>query len=117
LKTGNLDFDARVPIPPSVFPSTYRSDAPTQDTTVTRVEGEVQLPPNSRVGREDTRFSREEVDINVRGNRPRRDQQQFQRDDVRIFEERDRRRNPEVELSREQYVRPSVFVSHARPLP
>jgi len=109
LKTGNLDFDARVPIPPSVFPSTYRSEASAQETTVTKVEGEVQLPNSSRVGREDTRFSKEEVDISYRDNRPRRDQQ-YQREDIRIREERDSR-YPEVELSREKYRAPAAYKS------
>ncbi|KIW76324.1 woronin body major protein [Fonsecaea pedrosoi CBS 271.37] len=106
-RAGNLDFDARVPIPISVFPSTYRSDASAQETTVTKVEGEVQLPgTSSRVGREDTRFSKEEVDISYRDNRPRRDQ--YQREDVRISEERDRR-YPEVELTREKYRGPTDY--------
>jgi len=106
LKTGNLDFDARVPIPISVFPSTYRSDASAQETTVTKVEGEVQLPnTSSRAGREDTRFSKEEVDISYRDNRPRRDHQ-YQREDIRIREERDGR-YPEVELTREKYRAPA----------
>ncbi|KIX09500.1 woronin body major protein [Rhinocladiella mackenziei CBS 650.93] len=112
-RVGNLDFDARVPIPISVFPSTYRSDASSEETTLTKVEGEVQLPPtSSRVGREDTRFSKEEVDITYRDSRPRRDQ--YQRDDVRIYEERDRERirdsrYPEVELTREKYRAPAEY--------
>ncbi|KIW89656.1 woronin body major protein [Cladophialophora bantiana CBS 173.52] len=106
-RAGNLDFDARVPIPISVFPSTYRSDASAEETTVTKVEGEVQLPrPSSRVGREDTRFSKQEVDISVRDSRPRRDQ--YQREDVRVYEERDRR-YPEVELTREKYRGPTDY--------
>jgi len=49
-----LDFDARVPIPFSVFPSSYRSDAAaSSSTTQVRVEEEVKLPSHtSRVGRE-----------------------------------------------------------------
>ncbi|KIX94988.1 woronin body major protein [Fonsecaea multimorphosa CBS 102226] len=107
-RAGNLDFDARVPIPISVFPSTYRSvDASAQETTVTKVEGEVQLPrTSSRVGREDTRFSKEEVDISYRDSRPRRDQ--YQREDVRVYEERDRR-YPEVDLTREKYRGPTDY--------
>ncbi|PSN59960.1 hypothetical protein BS50DRAFT_640402 [Corynespora cassiicola Philippines] len=49
----NLDFDARVPIPFSVFPSSYRSDAVTKESTKVQVEGEQQLPAQaSHVGRE-----------------------------------------------------------------
>ncbi|KAJ6164485.1 Nucleic acid-binding OB-fold [Penicillium chermesinum] len=70
--SANLDFDARVPIPFSVFPSSYRSDA-VSETTQTRVEGEVQLDRTSHVEREDTQaplpdprvFGKEEVDIRI----------------------------------------------------
>ncbi|KAJ5754604.1 hypothetical protein N7533_004147 [Penicillium manginii] len=80
LKSVNLDFDARVPIPFSVFPSSYRSDA-VSETTQTRVEGEVQLDRTSGVEREDTRISatlqdprvqgREEVEFRVKEEAPR----------------------------------------------
>ncbi|MCJ1299506.1 hypothetical protein MMC08_002298 [Hypocenomyce scalaris] len=123
-KVVNLDFDAKVPIPFSVFPSSYRSDAVTE-TTRTRVEGEVNLPPGApRVGREghETRFSSfsanlpgrrrgqtryEEEEINVREEdrtyRPRR------REDVTVYEEerpQQQDRFAEVELSRERYREP-----------
>ncbi|GLI81008.1 hypothetical protein PoHVEF18_009377 [Penicillium ochrochloron] len=74
VQSVNLDFDARVPIPFSVFPSSYRSDA-VSETTQTRVEGEVQLDTTSRVEREDTRasaplpdprvYGKEEVDFRI----------------------------------------------------
>lgn len=116
----NLDFDARVPIPFSVFPSSYRSDAATETTRV-RVEGEANLRSGgaSRVGREDhetryssfsaslpnrkerTRYEEEEVRVYEKDStrRPRR------REDVTTYEEEDRYRQerfPEVELSRER---------------
>ncbi|XMA08032.1 hypothetical protein WAI453_000823 [Rhynchosporium graminicola] len=48
----NLDFDARVPIPFSIFPSSYRSDD-VAATTQTHVEGEIKLPQQEqRIGRE-----------------------------------------------------------------
>ncbi|SLM34909.1 woronin body major protein [Lasallia pustulata] len=120
-KVVNLDFDGKVPIPFSVFPSSYRSDAAIE-TTRTRVEGEVNLPPGaSRVGREghETRYSSfsanlpgrrrdqtryEEEEINIREsdrtNRPRR------REDVTVYEEERPERFAEVELSRERYREP-----------
>ncbi|KAL2358903.1 woronin body major protein [Cryomyces antarcticus] len=54
---ANLDFDARVPIPFSVFPSSYRSDAVTESTEV-RVGATLPAQP-ARVGREghETRYS------------------------------------------------------------
>ncbi|KAJ5524776.1 hypothetical protein N7494_011426 [Penicillium frequentans] len=100
-KSVNLDFDARVPIPFSVFPSSYRSDA-VSETTQTRVEGEVQLDRTSHVEREDTRqaplpdprvYGKEEVDFRVQEERPA-----------------PRRYAADVELTRERYPsqQPSV---------
>ncbi|EQL31785.1 hypothetical protein BDFG_06004 [Blastomyces dermatitidis ATCC 26199] len=97
LRTVNLDFDARVPIPFSVFPSSYRSDA-VSETTHTRVEGEVNLTGASRVEREDTGYegqlpprTHQDVDIHIHSDR-------------RYHEEYPRTRYPEVELSRERQV-------------
>ncbi|PGH16281.1 woronin body major protein [Helicocarpus griseus UAMH5409] len=95
-RTVNLDFDARVPIPFSVFPSSYRSGA-VSETTHQRVEGEVKLAGASRVGREDTGYegppqshSHQEVDVHIHSDR-------------RPLEEYPRTRYPEVELTRERY--------------
>lgn len=111
-RTVNLDFDARVPIPFSVFPSTYRSDA-VSETTQTRVEAEVNFDSTSRAGREDTR--KEEVDVRIRTDE-RLPGRRFE--ETRVYEERpryqeerpryqeDRPRYPEVELTRERYREP-----------
>ncbi|GES64261.1 woronin body major protein [Aspergillus terreus] len=118
---ANLDFDARVPIPFSVFPSSYRSDA-VPETTLTateRVEGEVNLDRTSHVEREDTRtsarlpdprlYGKEEVDIHIeRDSRrplPQQDQQ-FAYSQERVQSAR----YPEVDLARERYREPSVRV-------
>ncbi|KAJ5263476.1 hypothetical protein N7478_011081 [Penicillium angulare] len=100
VKSVNLDFDARVPIPFSVFPSSYRSDA-VSETTQTRVEGEVQLDRTSHVEREDTRvptslpeprvYGKEEFDIRVQDDRA-----QPRRYDSRNYA-------AEVDLTRESY--------------
>ncbi|KAG9804053.1 hypothetical protein KCU68_g22422, partial [Aureobasidium melanogenum] len=52
-----LDFEARVPIPFSVFPSTYRSDTVTKSTEI-KVEEQVNLS-SSHGGREghETRYT------------------------------------------------------------
>ena len=116
-----LDFDARVPIPFSVFPSSYRSDAATETTRV-RVEGEAHLPSGApHVGREDTetryssfsaslpkgkdrtQYREEEVKVYEED----RDYRQRRSEDVTVYEEEDhyrQSRSPEVELSRERYV-------------
>ncbi|OQE19431.1 hypothetical protein PENSTE_c015G06389 [Penicillium steckii] len=117
-KSVNLDFDARVPIPFSVFPSSYRSDA-VSETTQTRVEGEVQLDRTSGVEREDTRVSaplpapgREKVEFQVKEEAPRHhfppqhSQQQFQQSQSRDYQQTqqfDQRYSAEVDLTRERY--------------
>jgi hypothetical protein len=80
-RAGKLDFDARVPIPISVFPSTYRNDATSEETTKTKVEGEVKL--EDRQGR-GGRVTKEKVDINIKDDRYR------DRDDYRVYEKTDR---------------------------
>ncbi|KAK5077307.1 hypothetical protein LTR64_005210 [Lithohypha guttulata] len=127
---GNLDFDARVPIPISVFPSTYRSDATSVETTTeTRVEGEVNQGANTqRVGREDTRFHRKEETVYA-GRGP--EEHPAVTDEFRVVEEQrvsdqqypsrfqerqysDRQfeqtgRFAEVDLSRERYQEPADY--------
>ncbi|KAJ6146678.1 hypothetical protein N7497_008660 [Penicillium chrysogenum] len=102
----NLDFDARVPIPFSVFPSSYRSDA-VSETTQTRVEGEVNFDRTSRVEREDTRGSaplpapvqgKQEVDTRSnRSNRSSTRSRHISTPNLRTTTP------PEVELTRERY--------------
>ncbi|EEA23860.1 Woronin body protein HexA, putative [Talaromyces marneffei ATCC 18224] len=115
-RTVNLDFEARVPIPFSVFPSSYRSDA-VSETTQTRVEEEVEINTTSRVGREDTVgaplpdprvYGKEEVDVRIRTD-DRRPHSRYE--ETRVYEERDRfydnkqSNYPQVELSRERNPR------------
>ncbi|KAL4799649.1 hypothetical protein BDV19DRAFT_376109 [Aspergillus venezuelensis] len=111
--SSNLDFDARVPIPFSVFPSSYRSDAVPETTLAAeRVEGEVQLDRTSHVEREDTRtsaplpdprvYGKEEVDLHFerRSERPER----HGADSFTVVDERvQENRYPEVDLARERF--------------
>ncbi|KAL4788664.1 hypothetical protein BJX76DRAFT_2853 [Aspergillus varians] len=129
-RTAILDFDARVPIPFSVFPSSYRSDAVPETTLAAeRVEGEVNLDRTSHVEREDTRtsaplpdpsvYGKEEVDLHFerRSDRPR--------DEFTVVDERrsDRRGGdqftfvnervqdssyPQVDLARDRYREPTA---------
>ncbi|KAF2179357.1 hypothetical protein K469DRAFT_596250, partial [Zopfia rhizophila CBS 207.26] len=86
----NLDFDARVPIPFSVFPSSYRSDAVTKESTQVKVEGEEKLPSKaSHVGREGHEEHYESFSATVPADR--RDTR-F-KEEVRVYEE-DRIRRP-----------------------
>ncbi|KAK7726699.1 hypothetical protein SLS57_003260 [Botryosphaeria dothidea] len=86
----NLDFEARVPIPFSVFPSSYRSDAVSAEQSQVKVEGEVHLSEKaSRVGREghEVRYSASEAAASAA---PSRKEQRFE-EEVRVYE-KDRRR-------------------------
>ncbi|KAL4925769.1 putative Woronin body protein HexA [Aspergillus undulatus] len=125
-RTANLDFDARVPIPFSVFPSSYRSDAVPETTLAAeRVEGEVNLDRTSHVEREDTRTSaplpdprvhgKEEVDLHFerRSERPeRRGADTFTVVDERVQESRypaaQDNRFPQVDLARERFREPTA---------
>ena len=120
LFTGNLDFDAKVPIPFSVFPSSYRSEEAGIDITRVKVEGEANLPSSaSRVEREghESRYSSYSATLPDRKGRTRyekedvrvseedRDRHPRHEEDVTIYRGEDRIRDnhaPEVELSRER---------------
>ncbi|RDL41689.1 uncharacterized protein BP5553_01668 [Venustampulla echinocandica] len=88
LKVVNLDFDARVPIPFSIFPSSYRNDA-VETTTQTHVEGEINLPQGQqRVGREGQYSSSSfSASLPHRGS-----EEQFRQEEVHITREEDRYR-------------------------
>ncbi|KAL9640116.1 MAG: hypothetical protein Q9164_000503 [Protoblastenia rupestris] len=79
----NLDYDARVPIPFSFFPSAYR-DETEEETTRVEVKGESRQ--KERVGREE-RYS--SVSASLPGHK---DRTRYDEEEVRIHEEhRDRR--------------------------
>ncbi|KAK2748911.1 hypothetical protein FQN57_007194 [Myotisia sp. PD_48] len=110
--SANLDFDARVPIPFSVFPSSYRSDA-VSETTHTRVEGEAKFSGASRVGREDTHYegpvpqlrtySKDSFESTSTGKTHyHRPSKHYEHSSV-SYEEQPRGRYPEVDLGRERY--------------
>ncbi|KAF3479726.1 woronin body major protein [Arthroderma uncinatum] len=112
-QAANLDFDARVPIPFSVFPSSYRSDAAVavSETTHERVEGEAKFSGASRVGREDTRYEGPLPDPRTSSssfdhrfqNEEFRPVAEYKHTTVVAHEENPRHHHPEVELSRERY--------------
>ncbi|KAI4130328.1 MAG: hypothetical protein LQ338_001763, partial [Usnochroma carphineum] len=121
----NLDFDARVPIPFSVFPSSYANKT-TEETTRIRVEGEANLP--RRREDQEARYS------SFSANLDNRDRTEYEKDEVRVYgEDRDRRtrreedvnvyeedryrqrdRFPEVELSRQRYREPPQRYSESK---
>ncbi|KAF2431545.1 hypothetical protein EJ08DRAFT_587143, partial [Tothia fuscella] len=90
----NLDFDARVPIPFSVFPSSYRSDAVTETKTQSKVEGKLDLPDQtSRVGREGTETRYTSISSDRKGK-------QHYEEDIRVDV-----RNPQKTIHRQKEVR------------
>jgi hypothetical protein len=91
-KVVNLDFDARVPIPFSIFPSSYRSDA-VETTTQTHIEGEVNLSPEQQSA------GREGYHSSFSANLPPQEQH-YTEEQVRITREEDRYRRPSREGQR-----------------
>ncbi|TVY16353.1 Woronin body major protein [Lachnellula arida] len=88
---GTLDFDARVPIPFSVFPSSYRNGAVEQQTVEeTHVEAEINLPHGhqERVGREGAHSS---ASANLP---PHSHTSEFRQEEVHITREEDRQHRP-----------------------
>ncbi|KPI41369.1 Beige-like protein [Cyphellophora attinorum] len=75
-----LSLDSRLP-QGSVFPSTYRSDATSEEVTKTKVEGEISKQDLEGRG---GRVTKEQVDINIKDDRYR------DRDDFRVYEKTDR---------------------------
>ncbi|KAK8877285.1 woronin body major protein [Apiospora arundinis] len=84
-KVANLDFEARVPVPFSVFPSSYKETAEVETTTQTHEELEIQLPPKKagRVGQ----YSSTSVSAQLP---PRREEE------IRITREEEQYRRPGV---------------------
>ncbi|KAE8377224.1 hypothetical protein BDV26DRAFT_293415 [Aspergillus bertholletiae] len=132
--SANLDFDARVPIPFSVFPSSYRSDAVPEPTLAPeRVEGEVNLDRPSHVEREDTRtsaplpdprvYGKEEIDLHVQHVQhdsrpipppaPQPDQYSVYTEER--YQQQQQKTYPEVDLARERYREPTSSVRFQEP--
>ncbi|OBT81906.1 hypothetical protein VE02_09291 [Pseudogymnoascus sp. 03VT05] len=91
-RAGNLDFDARVPIPFSIFPSTYRNvaAAPTK-VEETHVEGEIKLPAlkQSSAGRDGHQSS-------FTASLPPQEQEQRTEEKVHINVKEDRHHRPSL---------------------
>lgn len=116
-KVVNLDFDARIPIPFSIFPSSYKSDVAAQPIhiTETHVEGEITLPHHhERVGREgqeeDAQSSHPLQHQHQHHLPPPPQRQEFIEEEVHITREEDRRSEfrpsrKVVEEEEEVYIR------------
>ncbi|KAM4065168.1 woronin body major protein [Hirsutella rhossiliensis] len=96
-KVGNLDFEARVPVPFSIFPSTYR-DSQSQTTTQTHEEVDIQLPSKQPAGREG-QYSSYSAHVDL----PPRGENRYSEEEVRFTREEERYRRPGSQ--HEQYVK------------
>ncbi|KAK2608448.1 hypothetical protein QQS21_003017 [Conoideocrella luteorostrata] len=93
---ANLDFEARVPVPFSIFPSTYR-DSESQTTTQTHEEVDIKLPNKQEpAGRQD-QYSSHSAHVNL----PQRAENRYSHEEVRITEEGYRRPG----FQQEQFVK------------
>ncbi|KAI3320843.1 hypothetical protein HD806DRAFT_537905 [Xylariaceae sp. AK1471] len=97
VKVANLDFEARVPVPFSIFPRTYKEAAEAETTTKTHEELEIKLPVKpEKAGREGQYSS-----ISASAQLPPRQEQRYSEEEVRITREEERYRRPGVK--REYY--------------
>ncbi|KAI0871107.1 hypothetical protein GGS24DRAFT_492496 [Hypoxylon argillaceum] len=93
VKVVNLDFEARVPVPFSIFPRTYKeaSEAETK-VTKTHEELEIKLPAKpEKAGREGQYSS-----ISASAQLPPRREERYSEEEVRITREEERYRRPGV---------------------
>ncbi|KAL6858014.1 hypothetical protein ACO1O0_005461 [Amphichorda felina] len=100
-KVVNLDFEARVPVPFSIFPSTYK-DSEAQTTTSTHEELEIKLP-SQKPGREGQYSS-----ISATAQFPQRGERYDE--EVRYTREEERYRRPGIQHEHEHFAH-----EHSRP--
>ncbi|KAG6011590.1 hypothetical protein E4U54_008000 [Claviceps lovelessii] len=88
LKVANLDFEARVPVPFSIFPSSYRDNQVQTTTAHTHQELDIKLPNHQQepAGRQE-QYSSYTAHVDL----PPREEKRYSQEEVRITEERHRR--------------------------
>ncbi|EWG38795.1 hypothetical protein FVEG_01920 [Fusarium verticillioides 7600] len=112
---ANLDFEARVPVPFSIFPSTYReSESHTQTVTETKTHEEVEIKPQQpQAGREGQYSS-----VSVTAEQvPPRGEQRFSEEEVRITREEERYRRPGVQKFEHEEEHFTIREDSRRPEP
>ncbi|KAI1185198.1 hypothetical protein F5B17DRAFT_446160 [Nemania serpens] len=106
----NLDFEARVPVPFSIFPRTYK-EAPEAETTVTKTheELEIKLPAKpEKAGREGQYSS-----ISASAQLPPRREERYSEEEVHITREEERYRRPGAHREYyEEHIPANVNVFH-----
>ncbi|KAK6952098.1 hypothetical protein Daesc_006629 [Daldinia eschscholtzii] len=111
-KVANLDFEARVPVPFSIFPRTYK-ETEVETTTHTHEEVQIDLPAKpEKAGREGQYSS-----ISASAQLPPREEQRFSEEEVRITREEERYRRPGAHREHYEEHRPhtSYSESHFKP--
>ncbi|KAG8166395.1 hypothetical protein KVR01_002084 [Diaporthe batatas] len=112
----NLDFEARVPVPFSIFPSSYRDDdkkesGKTSTSTTTHEELSLHLP-HHKPGREGSQVS-SSYSAAAADLPPRREHTRYSEEEVFVTREEDRYRRPGVH--REEYYREELKEQQPRP--
>ncbi|KAI1092000.1 hypothetical protein F5B19DRAFT_483603 [Rostrohypoxylon terebratum] len=110
---ANLDFEARVPVPFSIFPRTYK-EAEVETTTQIHEEVQIDLPAKpEKAGREGQYSS-----ISASAQLPPRREQRFSEEEVRITREEERYRRPGARREHFEEHRPHhSFSDHFKPRP
>ncbi|KAG7291782.1 hypothetical protein NEMBOFW57_001802 [Staphylotrichum longicolle] len=106
---ANLDFEARVPVPFSVFPSSYR-ESETATQTHTHEEVEIKLPQLAGREGQDSSFQ-------AQAHLPPRGEGRFREEEVRITRQEEPRPRPGIREEytyREEYTRPQSTYSESR---
>ncbi|KAG6041314.1 hypothetical protein E4U41_004965 [Claviceps citrina] len=87
-QVANLDFEARVPVPFSIFPSTYRDNQAQTSTSHIHQEVDIKLPDHQEpAGRQEQYSSYAAAHVDL----PPREEKHYSQEEVRITEERHRR--------------------------
>lgn len=89
MKVVNLDFEARVPVPFSIFPSTYKDSQSQTSIQATHEEVDLSLPNKQPAGREG-QFSSYTASAEL----PPRNDSQFHQEEVHFSREEDHYRRP-----------------------
>ncbi|KAM0339936.1 hypothetical protein ACHAPQ_001358 [Fusarium lateritium] len=113
-KVANLDFEARVPVPFSIFPSTYReAESHTQTVTETKTHEEVEIKPQPEAGREGQYSS-----VSVTAEQvPPRGEQRLSEEEVRITREEEHYHRPGVQDFKHEEEHFTIREEAQRPLP
>ncbi|KAI1124209.1 hypothetical protein F5Y10DRAFT_280357 [Nemania abortiva] len=114
VKVANLDFEARVPVPFSIFPRTYK-EATEAETKVTKTheELEIKLPAKPEKAGREGQYSSTSASAQLPPRRQRRREEHYSEEEVRITREEERYRRPGVQ--HEYYEKHRIFSSNCRP--